>query len=200
MEDLNPEDIQQALRALSTGVLFFDRATAVRKLGGLSFTNQNIVQALAAAQVLDEHANVREMAGEALQAPVHQEFIKEHPGLISQAVEAAKNMRQQREQAEESRLMEEFLRRRDRQRTRNLLLSAAVLFYFVIVIVLIEYEWSYPLATVIFFAFMGGLLWLSWRDYRCPSCDGSLGGFKAQVNPFFSTSPTWCPHCGKRLL
>src|SRR5512140_2158811 len=107
------------------------------------------------------------MAAEALQSPAHQEFIKEHPGLVSQALEAAKTVRQQREQPEESQLMEEFLRRGGRQRIRNLLLAAAWLFYFVIVILLIDYEWSYPLATVIFFAFLGGLLWLSWRDYRC---------------------------------
>src|SRR5512140_2446774 len=129
MEGSDPEDIQQDLQAVSTAILHFERIAAARALGRLPFTNEMIVQALVAAQELDEHAGVREIAAEALQSQVHQAFIKEHPGLISQAVESARRDKEKRTSEEEARIAEEFQRTCKRQITLSLLPGAAVIVY-----------------------------------------------------------------------
>ena len=56
------------------------RLSAAKKLGKLNESDLQVVQALVAAMKSDTSSAVQEAAEAALNAPVHQEILQQHPG------------------------------------------------------------------------------------------------------------------------
>lgn len=202
MQSPRPVDVTEELKDLSNSDDPYVRRRAATRLGQLTTTGEEIVRALAAAQTLDTDLGVRMSAGEALQSPVHQAFLQDRPGFAREAVETVARGRAQEQQSRQEQIIEEFMRRRDREQIKSVVFVSVFTLGWCLVLVL-PYEGvllllrAYP---VVILLGTGLMLWLSWRQWRCPSCDGWLSSWGAVVNPFFSSAPLRCPRCGTRLL
>jgi hypothetical protein len=77
-----PNDLDALLSDLKS--LYGDRRKeAVNKLGDLPQSSQRVVEALIVVQNTDYRDDVRQAAAHALQSPVHQEFLRQNPGLLN---------------------------------------------------------------------------------------------------------------------
>jgi hypothetical protein len=83
-EPLSP-DVENLLRELESGRYSYTRSKAAEQLGRVDTGSPRIVQALLAACETDAHSLVREAAAKALSAPVHQEWLQNHPRLLQVA-------------------------------------------------------------------------------------------------------------------
>jgi hypothetical protein len=83
-EEALPAEVEGLLRILEAGSLYLysSRRIAAKQLGGVSRSSRRIVQALMAAAEADSSDEVRAMAAESLRAPVHQEYLQEHPDVV----------------------------------------------------------------------------------------------------------------------
>ena len=89
-------DVEGLLRSLSSGILPY-RLSAIRSLGQLPTSSEQVVHALITARETDAHPQVRSAATEALFAPVHQAFIQAHPDFVNATVAQAQAMAQQQD-------------------------------------------------------------------------------------------------------
>ncbi|MGE5252087.1 MAG: hypothetical protein ACM3QS_17920 [Bacteroidota bacterium] len=102
---------------------------------------------------------------------------------------------------DEERLTGEFIDRRRhlRRRLLSFLLSLVLMWG----VLLLPMDWWIPgsrISAVLVFLYLGYTLWWFWKNWRCPACDEWLGGWRTGVNPWFSSPPLRCPHCGEKLL
>lgn len=205
MNDPAPTDLEKNLQELSRGYFPFERQEAARKLGELPTTNQQIIEALAIATEFDKDAEVRRIASEALQATVHQAFIKDHPGIVQNAIEAAERNRVEEQRNEQTKIKAEFLHRRNRVRRLTIILVIGIFIWYglftlgVILATSVMENWlcAFQISILLF---VGAMIWQSWRIWRCPACDVWLGGWAVQINPIWPMDSLQCPHCGARLL
>lgn len=207
MDNPTPDELNQILEDLSGSFLEGKRKFAAQILGQLPTSSTEIVQALAAAVATDSDPEVRTTAVLALQAPVHQDFIKNNPDLMQQAIESAVRGKQQVQQATDEKIAGEF------QRILKLEKRAYLVFFFSLFaslglfIFLLTLDLEKGTANCFLRIFQVAVIasavifsWRSWRKYRCPNCDSWLGGFKAGINVWFASPPLKCPHCGTRLM
>lgn len=204
MEGLTSTDLKRLLHDLSTSSSHYLRRQAADELGHLSISNGEIVQALAAAVAIDSDADVRSAALQALQSPVHQAFLKDHPDFLREAMKSAAQNQAQEKERDEAKIMAEYLRRRTRERIYYLILIGSILTSGVLFMAGVPQgwleEWMVCAWQVVFIASVILIFYLSWRNWRCPACDSWLGGFTSQINAIWSPPTVRCPHCGKRLL
>lgn len=206
MDNPTPEALDKLLQDLSDSSSEWTRRNAARELGGLPVSNVAIVQALAAAVATDSDPQVRSAAVLALQAPVHQEFIKSNPTLLQQATESAIRSKVQKQQADDSQVMEQFARRVRAEKRAYLVFFLTIIAMFAGFVFMISnvdrtaMNGLLRLFQVLMFAVAGLFLWRSWRNWRCPVCNGWLSSWKARIAPFWIKSPVRCPHCGARLM
>jgi len=71
----------------------FKRKAAVQELGKAAESGAQIIGALTTARDSDPHADVRQAAAQALQAPVHQAYLAAHPDWAEQAAAEAHQQR-----------------------------------------------------------------------------------------------------------
>jgi hypothetical protein len=84
---LSPE-VEELLRYLQQASWWVMRRRAAEHLGKLRESSPRIVQSLIAAGESDSFLGVREAAVESLRAPVHQEYLKQHPDLMEKVERA----------------------------------------------------------------------------------------------------------------
>ena len=196
-------DLKKTVQDLSTSSFPSIRRAAADQLGQLSISTDEIVQALAAAVALDSDADVRSTALRALQAPVHQAFLKDHPDFIREATRAAVQHQAHAKQREEAKIMAEYVRRRSRQRRYHLLILGSLLTSWCMFLVGAAQGWlaqgTVCVWQVGFIGFVIVIVYLSWRNWRCPACEAWLGGFRFHIHALWSAE-TFCPNCGTRLL
>ena len=89
-----PQEVENLLQDLQRPDLGTARLNAAMNLGKLGRSHVRIVQALMAVAESDSILEVREAARESLGAPVHQEILQEHPGLMQGAQSAAEKVPQ----------------------------------------------------------------------------------------------------------
>ncbi len=198
-------DVEQTLDDLASSSFPTVRRAAAHKLGQLTMSSAEIVQALGAADTLDTDAEVRSTAREALQSPVHQDFIQQHPGFLQRAAETAIEQQKNEKAEKESKIIAEFIVRRNHERRNFLIFFGGWIISCGLLFLALDIPSRYLKSLVCIYqvaiiAFAILIFGLSWGYWRCPACDGWLGGWKAQVNPWFSSEPLRCPHCGARLL
>lgn len=203
MEEISSTELQNTIQDLSTGSLNFVRLRAANRLGELSVSNGEIVQALAIAVSHDEDANVRTAAMQALLSPAHQAFLKDHPDFFTQVTKTAGDVKAREKASADIAIMDEFSRRRTRERISLSVMFVCMAASTILLIVgasqLWMKDWIVRVWQIVFvgFAVVYGLL--SWRNWRCPACDSWLGGFTFTINAFFSADFIRCPKCGVRL-
>ena len=90
-ESLSPE-VESLLQDLQTGSLYLAREDAAEQLGKVETSSHRIVQALVGAYQSDPYSVVSKAAARSLRAPVHQEYLRQHPDLM----EATERALQQR--------------------------------------------------------------------------------------------------------
>ena len=83
-----PPDVEEFLRVLQSGGAALDRRDAAEKLGEVGTSNPRIVCALIAAYESDSYSMVSRAAAESLRAPVHQEYLGQHPDLMEEVERA----------------------------------------------------------------------------------------------------------------
>ena len=79
---LQPEEVELLLPILESGSHYLSREAAAEELGAVGTSSSRIVRALIAACESDPHPEVRRTATKSLRAPVHQEYVRQHPGLM----------------------------------------------------------------------------------------------------------------------
>jgi len=207
METPTPEELNKLLRDLSGPVIAVTRRYSAQILGQLPTSSAEVVQALSAAVALDSDPEVRTAAILALQSPIHQEFIKEHPDLMQQAIESAVRGKRQDQQEIELKITTEFQHILSREKRAYLLFFLSILAFFGGFILLLALGMDFKTMDVVLRVVQVGVLasavffaWRNWRKYRCPNCDGWLGGFKAGINVLWASPPLKCPYCGTRLM
>src|SRR5512135_1572545 len=126
MQTLAADNVKKLLQELSTSSYRFERRAAAYKLGQLAISNDEIVRALAVAAALDDEADVRSAALQALQSPGHQAFLKDHPDFIQEATKSAAHKQAQEKQQADEEISVEYLRRRTRQRIFLVILFGVV--------------------------------------------------------------------------
>jgi hypothetical protein len=77
-----PPKVERLLRALQSGTQYVARSDAAEQLGKVGTSSPRIVRALLAAYESDPYRLVKWAAAQSLRAPVHQEFLQEHPDLM----------------------------------------------------------------------------------------------------------------------
>jgi hypothetical protein len=82
-ESLSPE-VEALLRNLQPARLYTSRRRAAKQLGEVSRSNRQIVWALVETADTESSAEVRAAATESLRAPVHQEYLRQHPDLMEE--------------------------------------------------------------------------------------------------------------------
>jgi hypothetical protein len=90
-EALSPE-VEELLRILQSGGAAPERRDSAEQLGKVTMSSPRIVRALVAAYESDPSSMVNRAAAKSLRAPVHQEYLQEHPDLM-EAAEKALQMR-----------------------------------------------------------------------------------------------------------
>ena len=205
MRETSPSEVKKIVGDLSTGLSPFGRQRAAEQLGELSITNEEIIQALAIAQDFDDDVKVRRAARQALETPVHQIFIRDNPDFIQKVIASAERTRAQKQQEEQTKITNEFLRRRSRERRRFLFLMGGFLLWSGLLIggtirsVSMMEQWLCPMQIGLILM-VGLTFWFFWLKWRCPACDAWLGGLTVQINPFWSPETVRCPLCGTKLL
>jgi cation transport ATPase len=204
MQELTGLELQQTLQDLSTSTLTFKKLNAARKLGELSVSSEEIVRALAVAASLDDEVQVRNAAMQALLSPAHQTFIKDRPDFIQEATKSALQGQEKEREKASQKIEMEFLRRRTWERVHILLIIAGLILPQIIFMIGVNQNWMqmwmvrlWVYLYVVFVILVG---FLSWRNWRCPSCDSWLGGFRFSINAIWSPSAIKCPHCGVKLI
>jgi hypothetical protein len=91
VEDSLPPEVEELLQDLQPARRPTFRRRAAKQLGEVSRSSRQVVQALVTAAETDSAA-VRAAAAKSLRAPVHQEFLQQHPDLM----EATERALQQR--------------------------------------------------------------------------------------------------------
>ena len=81
-------EVEELLRTLQSDGPYLDRRSAALELGNLDTSDPRILQALAVAQASDPHPDVRRAAAGSLRAPVHQEYLRQHPEVVAAAESA----------------------------------------------------------------------------------------------------------------
>lgn len=197
-------DLQKTLQELYNSSYTGRRLHAISILDRLSETNAEIVQALVVASATDKAPEVRSAAAIALQAPVHQAFLKENPDFLERSTGSALRIKEQILQEEEERFITEFQRRLSAERRKYIIFLASIFTFFGWFIFMgVRNMGSDNLVTIFqvsVFLMAGFFMWSSWKNWRCPACDSFLAGFKAGINIWFASRPLRCPHCGARLL
>lgn len=204
MQTLSADNVKKLLQELSTSSFRFERRAAAYKLGQLAISNDEIVRALATAVALDDEAEVRSAALQALQSPKHQAFLKDHPDFIQEVTKSAAHKQAQEKQQTEKEISGEYLRRRTRQRIFILIFFGGVPVLYCTFMVGLFQGWqgqaSVTTWVIGFIAFYILFAYVSWRNWRCPACDSSLGLFRYQINPILTPDIVHCPSCGTKLL
>jgi hypothetical protein len=83
-----PQEVEDLLRVLQSGDLHAVRQDAAEQLGNVGTSSPRIVRALIAASESDPHPNVRRAATGSLRAPVHKEYLRQHPDVVESTVNA----------------------------------------------------------------------------------------------------------------
>ena len=81
-EETLPSEVEELLRVLESNAPYLDRCSAALELGNLGTSSPRILQALTVAQVSDSHPDVRRAAAGSLRAPVHKEYLQQHPDVV----------------------------------------------------------------------------------------------------------------------
>jgi hypothetical protein len=199
MDDTISPNLKKYLNDLSAGHYEFTRREAAEKLGELSESNEEIVQALIAVESLDSEMSVRNAATRAMQSPVHQSIINQNPEMAQHAVEKWQRAKTLLEQEKANGYIFEFENRRKHERNRNFLSLGSMVIFLGLIAWLETMKMAW-LGLFVFFGFFCLQAWQSWLNWRCPACDSSLSNRKASINPLFCSEPLRCPHCGIRLL
>lgn len=204
MKDSAAIDVEKICQELSTSGFPHVRREAAIRLGQLSFSNDEIVQALVTAVELDNKPDVKSAALQALQAPVHQAFLKDHPDFIQKASESVAKRRTEEQRTDDEKYRSEYLRRRTRVRFYYLLFFCGMfLFYGLIPIMAIQNWlalWIIHAWQVVYLLFVAPIFYLIWRRWRCPACEAWLGGFSFSINALLPAESLHCPNCGTRLF
>ncbi|NIV30419.1 MAG: hypothetical protein GWN58_13260 [Anaerolineae bacterium] len=96
-EDVVPSpEMETLLDELRPAKLYTSRCRAAKQLGEVTRSNPQVVQALMTVAETDASAEVRAAAAEALRAPVHQEYLRQHPELTERAQAAARQAKERR--------------------------------------------------------------------------------------------------------
>ena len=198
-----PASQQKLLQDLSGSAFPVKRRDAAYQLSLLDASSEQILHALAVAAELDADPEVRQAAREALEAPVHQELLKANPGFVQKTARAAADEQAHQKQAREREIMDIYLRRRDGERLRYLafflFLGVSCVFFFLG----LTNDWFDKWVVRLWQALVIGsailFVFLSWRGWRCPSCNSWLGGFTFAINAVWTPSSVHCPHCGTKL-
>ncbi len=82
-------EVEELLRDLQSGGAYLDRYRAAHGLGNVEESSPRILRALTVAQKSDPHSDVRRAAAGSLRAPVHQEYLRQHPEVVAAAAESA---------------------------------------------------------------------------------------------------------------
>jgi Flp pilus assembly protein TadD len=77
-----PQEVEELLHVLQSSSAALDRGDAAERLGRVETSSPRIVRALIAAYESDSYSMVRRAAAKSLRAPVHQEYLQQHPGLM----------------------------------------------------------------------------------------------------------------------
>jgi hypothetical protein len=204
MEEHTSTDLKILLQNLSESLLDYKRYNAAVKLGELTESSEEIVRILAVAAALDRDADVRSVAMQALQSPVHQAFLKDHPDLIQEATHSAMEGRERERRAEEQKINGEFLRRRTRARIHSMALLGSPFVFSILIVVGLDQGWvdrsSFCVWQFVFIAFVILIALIARRNWRCPACESQLTRPGFTINPMMSPDIVHCPQCGKRLL
>lgn len=86
-ETLSPQ-VEELLQNLKPATRPMLRIRAAKQLGEITTSSRQVVQALTIAAETDSVAKVRATAAESLHAPVHQEWLQQHPELKEAAERA----------------------------------------------------------------------------------------------------------------
>ncbi|MGE5252088.1 MAG: HEAT repeat domain-containing protein [Bacteroidota bacterium] len=201
MQSSTPVELKKTLEDLGESPFTFQRREAAHALGHVHETSEEILRALIAAETLDSDPAVRSAAAQSLQEGVHRAFLEAHPDFTAEAAALAERNQKERQRTEEEGLIDDFIERRGRLRRR--LLGFALVFVVWWWTFLLPFDLvlpAYIMGSVLVLLYLGYVFWWSWKNWRCPACDSWLGGWKAQVNPWFSSPPLRCPYCGEKLL
>lgn len=76
------QEVENLLRVLQSGNLHTARQDAAEQLGNVRTSSDRIVLALITASESDPHPDVRRAATGSLQAPVHKEYLRQHPNVV----------------------------------------------------------------------------------------------------------------------
>jgi Tfp pilus assembly protein PilF/sugar lactone lactonase YvrE len=87
-----PQEVEELLHVLQSGTLYSARGDAAEQLGKVGTSSPRIVRALIAAYESDFSSTVNRAAAKSLRAPVHQEYLQQHPDLM-EATEGALQQR-----------------------------------------------------------------------------------------------------------
>lgn len=203
MQDPVSPDLMKTLRDLESSFPG-RRLDAIHKLADLGFSNDEIIRSLSSMIAKDEDPQVRQAAMQALQNPVHQEKIRAKPELLTVNIVSTMQEKEEADAEKNEAVIAAFLKRRSKERLLYGCYFLALILYVVISIILMS---AYHLqredlrcSWVILVLLAGLVMYLSWRNWRCPNCDSWLGGWKASVNPWWASAPLKCPHCGSKLL
>ena len=83
------------LQDLRSG-LFFKRRDAAIELGKLTKSSDDVAFALLLAKESDTNDDVKTAAASAIEAPVHQQYIQDHPELIQKVKQVTQSLQTQR--------------------------------------------------------------------------------------------------------
>ena len=87
-EDSLPPEVEELLRVLQSSGPYHDRRSAALELGSLGISDSRIIRALTVAEASDPHPDVRRAAAGSLRAPVHKEYLQQHPDVVESAKSA----------------------------------------------------------------------------------------------------------------
>ena len=194
-------DLKKTLEDLAESSFPFERRQAANSLGQVVATSEEILRALIAAETLDSDPAVRSAAMQSLESPVHQAYLEAHTEFRHEAAELAERNRGQRLLTEEARLVAEFAERRQGMRLRMLgFLPACALWWGTNLLPFDLVLPAFRTGALLTLGYLGYVLWWSWKNWRCPACNSWLGSLKADVDPWFSSRPLYCPFCGEKLM
>jgi hypothetical protein len=204
MENTTSTDLNKILQELSESNFKYQRQNAAIVLGKLTMSNAAVVRALATAVALDSDADVRSAALQALQSPVHQAFLMDRPDFIHEATKLALEKQAAEKQKDEEMIKAEYLRRRTRVRVYYTIFLGGLIASCVLFLIGLTQGWLNQSMIcgwqILVIVFVLTVYYMTWRNWRCPSCDAWLSGFGFHVNPILSSDFVRCPRCGKRLL
>ena len=77
-----PQEVEEHLQVLQSGSPYPARQDAAEQLGNVGISSARIVRGLITASETDEHPDVRRAAAGSLRAPVHQQYLQQHPDVV----------------------------------------------------------------------------------------------------------------------